>query len=206
MKKVNAHAMELGLEVIVETKGGFTIEGKIIDYAMSRQYIWVENNVDIYQINTEVDNVFEASAMHVPADVVESYQAVLDTNSEEYIRANSHLLPAQDVLTMGELNKAIEQEAKGEGFNTRYDLEGARIMIYNNGEGYIRDNKGDWIDNLECWDCELVLLFEDDERVYKTFGTYFNEKDALKSARTMRSKLKAGKYPDIEKDIEIYTC
>lgn len=179
--------LELGQVVKVTTKLGDekVFEGKVMDFSKMQTQLWIENEVDIYRFNMH----------HVEVVLVEQEE-----------KFDSSTLPAQDLLTMGELNKAIEQDAKEEGLSIRYDLEGARIMIYNNGEGYIRDNKGDWIDNLECWDCELVLLFEDDERVYKTFGTFFNEKDALKHARTMRSKLKAGKYPDIEKDIEIYTC
>lgn len=197
MKKVNAHAMELGLEVIVETKGGFTIEGKIIDYTMSRQYIWVENNVDIYQINTEVDNVFEASAMHVPADMVESYQAVLEEEAFD-----SSKLPAEDVLTMKELKAQIKKELKEPEYN-RADIESVKVAIFNSLEGSVRID-GEWIQNLECWDCEVHIELDNGESIYPTFGTFYNEKDALAYARAMRTKLK--RTYDITDKVWVYTC
>ncbi|ALA13437.1 hypothetical protein AVV02_gp298 [Bacillus phage AvesoBmore] len=203
MKKVNAHAMELGLEVIVETKGGFTIEGKIIDYTMSRNYIWVENKVDIYQINTEVDSVFEASAMHVPADMVESYQAVLEEDSEEYIRANSHTLPAEDVLTMKELKSKIKEELKKPEYR-RADIESVKVAVFNSSEGSVRID-GEWIENIECWDCEVHIELDNGEPVFETFGTFYNEEDAVKYARDMRVKLNRATY-DITDKVWVYTC
>ncbi|UNA01686.1 hypothetical protein MG295_00269 [Bacillus phage vB_BcgM] len=198
MKKVNAHAMELGLEVIVETKGGFTIEGKIIDYTMSRQYIWVENNVDIYQINTEVDSVFEASAMHVPADMVESYQAVLEEEAFD-----SSTLPAEDVLTMTELKAKIKKELKEPEYN-RADIESVKVAVFNSSEGSVRID-GQWIEDIECWDCEVQIELDNGESIYPVFGTFYNEEDALKCARDMRVKLNRSTY-DITDKVWVYTC
>ncbi|AGT13444.1 hypothetical protein TROLL_2 [Bacillus phage Troll] len=169
MKKMHAHEMELGLEVVVEMKGGITLEGKIMDYTMSREIIWVETSEDFYQVNTEVDNVFYAPTK--PAEVA----------------------PERAPEGLKDLS-AIKAEYKEElSLLWNKDVEYHNVMVFNSDE-----------DDVEVWDCEFNTKMEDGERITIYFGTFYNEKDALKCARDMRTKLK--RSYDIDSKVTVYTC
>ena len=92
--------------------------------------------------------------------------------------------------TLKELKSAIADELKGQWYE---EIESVKVAIYNADE-----------DGIECWDCEVQILLDNGESVYPTFGTFYNEKDALAYARTMRTKLK--RTYDINEKVFVYTC
>jgi len=73
------------------------------------------------------------------------------------------------------------------------DVEYHNVMVFNSDE-----------DDVEVWDCEFNTKMEDGERITIYFGTFYNEKDALKHARDMRTKLK--RTYDITDKVWVYTC
>lgn len=171
MKKMYTHEMELGLEVVVEMKDGITLEGKIMDYTLSREIIWVETSEDFYQINTEVNSVFYAPTK--PAEVVQTEKA------------------PNSLKTLKELKEAIADELKGQWYE---EIESVKVAVYNAEE-----------DGAECWDCEVQIALDNGDTIYPTFGTFFNEKDALAYARDMRVKLNRSTYTITDK-VWVYSC
>lgn len=92
--------------------------------------------------------------------------------------------------TLKELKSAIADELKGQWYE---EIESVKVALYNAEE-----------DGVECWDCEIQIVLDNGESVYPTFGTFYNEKDALKYARDMRTKLK--RTYDISEQVFVYTC
>lgn len=104
--------------------------------------------------------------------------------------------PVQEVKSpeglkdLKELKEAIADELKGQWYE---DIESVKVAVYNTEE-----------DGQEVYDCEVQIVLDNGESVYPTFGTFYNEKDALKHARTMRTKLK--RTYDISEQVFVYTC
>jgi len=73
------------------------------------------------------------------------------------------------------------------------DVEYHNVMVFNSDE-----------DDVEVWDCEFNTKMEDGERITIYFGTFYSEKDALKCARDMRTKLK--RSYDIDSKVTVYSC
>lgn len=92
--------------------------------------------------------------------------------------------------TLKELKSAIADELKGQWYE---EIESVKVAIYNAEE-----------DGIECWDCEVQIQLDNGDSIYPTFGTFYNEKDALKHARAMRTKLK--RTYDISEQVFVYTC
>lgn len=92
--------------------------------------------------------------------------------------------------TFKELKSAIADELKGQWYE---EIESVKVAIYNADE-----------DGVACWDCEVQIELDNGDSVYPTFGTFYNEKDALKYAREMRTKLK--RTYDISEKVFVYTC
>lgn len=68
------------------------------------------------------------------------------------------------------------------------------VKVYNSDE-----------DGAEVYDCEFTAYDEDSAYLFCiAFGTFYNEKDALAYARTMRTKLK--RTFDIEDKVTVYSC
>lgn len=92
--------------------------------------------------------------------------------------------------TLKELKSAIADELKGQWYE---EIESVKVAVYNADE-----------DGVDCWDCEVQILLDNGESIYPTFGTFYNEKDALKHARDMRTKLK--RTYDISEQVFVYSC
>lgn len=96
----------------------------------------------------------------------------------------------EGLLTLKELKSAIADELKGQWYE---EIESVKVAVYNSDE-----------DGAEVYDCEVQILLDNGESIYPTFGTFYNEKDALKHARDMRTKLK--RTYDISEQVFVYTC
>ncbi|AEW47293.1 hypothetical protein BCB4_0061 [Bacillus phage B4] len=92
--------------------------------------------------------------------------------------------------TLKELKEAIADELKGQWYE---EIENVKVAVYNTEE-----------DGAEVYDCEVQIVLDNGESIYPTFGTFYNEKDALKHARAMRTKLK--RTYDISEQVFVYTC
>jgi len=89
---------------------------------------------------------------------------------------------------------AIKAEYKEELAEQWEDADYHTVMVYNNDE-----------DGEEVYDCEFSAYDENGNYMFCVyFGTYYNEKEAVKAAKAMRTKLK--KYFDIEGAVSVYTC
>lgn len=96
----------------------------------------------------------------------------------------------EGLLTLKELKSAIADELKGQWYE---EIESVKVAVYNSDE-----------DGAEVYDCEVQIVLDNGESIYPTFGTFYNEKDALAYARTMRTKLK--RTYDISEQVFVYTC
>lgn len=92
--------------------------------------------------------------------------------------------------TLKELKEAIADELKGQWYD---EIESVKVAVYNSEE-----------DGEEVYDCEVQIVLDNGDSIYPTFGTFYNEKDALAYARTMRTKLK--RTYDISEQVFVYTC
>jgi len=94
------------------------------------------------------------------------------------------------IRTLKELKALIKEEL------TQYwyeEIESVKVAVYNSDE-----------DGAEVYDCEVQIVLDSGDTLYPTFGTYYNEKEALKAARDMRTKLK--RTYDITEQVFMYTC
>jgi len=92
--------------------------------------------------------------------------------------------------TLKEIKEAIADELKGQWYE---EIESVKVAVYNSDE-----------DGAEVYDCEVQIVLDNGESIYPTFGTFYNEKDALAYARTMRTKLK--RTYDISEQVFVYSC
>ncbi|ASR78209.1 hypothetical protein PPISBEST_300 [Bacillus phage PPIsBest] len=89
---------------------------------------------------------------------------------------------------------AIKAEYKEEMSEQWEDVDYHTVMVYNNDE-----------DGEEVYDCEFSAYDTTGDYMFCVyFGTYYDEKEALKAAKAMRTKL--AKYFDIEGAVSVYTC
>jgi len=126
-------------------------------------------------IENEVD-IYYVNMHHATVELVEQEQ--------EEERA------PEGLLTLKELKGAIADELKGQWYE---EIESVKVAVYNSDE-----------DGAEVYDCEVQIVLDNGDSIYPTFGTFYNEKDALKHARDMRTKLK--RTYDITDKVWVYTC
>ncbi|AHZ09438.1 hypothetical protein FP74_gp001 [Bacillus phage CAM003] len=189
---------ELNQEVNVEIFRGAEFTGKIVDINSYNSIYWVERAEDKewFMVDPEDDKI----------ELVQTELPLLE-RGEDYIRANSHLLPATDIMsTIKEVKAKIKDELSDEFVMCR-DIDYVEITIFNHGEGWIKHptNYGEYIEDLEGWDVEVNLHMEDDSRISFVIGEFFNEADALKHAKAMRSKMNRSSF-DIELPVRVYSC
>ncbi|AGY48402.1 methionine S-methyltransferase [Bacillus phage Spock] len=116
-------------------------------------------------------------------DVMEDKVVFVDEKEEE--RA------PEGLKTLKELKEAIADELKGQWYE---EIESVKVAVYNSDE-----------DGAEVYDCEVQILLDNGESIYPTFGTFYNEKDALAYARDMRVKLNRSTYTITDK-VWVYSC
>ncbi|AMW62049.1 hypothetical protein PHRODO_286 [Bacillus phage Phrodo] len=126
-------------------------------------------------IENEVD-IYHVNMHHATVELVEQEQ--------EEERA------PEGLLTLKELKGAIADELKGQWYE---EIESVKVAVYNSDE-----------DGAEVYDCEVQIVLDNGDSIYPTFGTFYNEKDALKHARDMRTKLK--RTYDITDKVWVYSC
>lgn len=175
---------QLNDEVKVEIFRGAEFTGKIVDINSYNTIYWVERAEDSewFMVDPKEDKI----------ELVQKEEAF-----------DPSKLPAEDVLTMTELKAKIKEELKNPEYN-RADIESVKVAVYNSSEGSVRIY-GQWIEDIECWDCEVQIELDNGESIYPTFGTFYNEEDALKHARDMRVKLNRSTY-DITDKVWVYSC
>lgn len=94
------------------------------------------------------------------------------------------------IRTLKELKSLIKEELTQYWYES---IESVKVAVYNAEE-----------DGAEVYDCEVQMVLDSGDTLYPTFGTFYNEKDALKHARDMRTKLK--RTYDISEQVFVYTC
>ncbi|MEB9013914.1 hypothetical protein P4H82_27485 [Bacillus cereus] len=128
-------------------------------------------------IENEVD-IYRFNMHHVEVVLVEQVEEVAPEREPNSLK------------TLKELKEAIADELKGQWYE---EIESVKVAVYNAEE-----------DGAEVYDCEVQIVLDNGESIYPTFGTFYNEKDALKHARDMRTKLK--RTYDISEQVFVYTC
>lgn len=94
------------------------------------------------------------------------------------------------IRTIKELKALIKEELSQYWYE---EIESVKVAVYNTEE-----------DGAEVYDCEVQMVLDSGDTLYPTFGTYYDEKQALKAAREMRTKLK--RTYDISEQVFVYTC
>lgn len=89
---------------------------------------------------------------------------------------------------------AIKAEYKEELSSQWEDVSYHEVRVFNTEE-----------DNVEVYDAEFAAYSEDGEYLFCVyFGTYYDEKQAVKAAKEMRTKLR--KYFEVKGQVYVYTC
>ncbi|AEQ34408.1 hypothetical protein D307_gp056 [Bacillus phage Bastille] len=127
-------------------------------------------------IENEVD-IYRFNMHHVEVVLVEKEQ------EEEAPAPHS-------IRTLKELKALIKEELTQYWYEA---IESVKVAVYNADE-----------DGAEVYDCEVQIALDSGDTLYPTFGTYYDEKEALKAARDMRTKLK--RTYDITEQVFVYTC
>lgn len=134
-------------------------------------------------------------------DFTERQTLIWVENEEDIFQVNMHhaevaLVEQEEtpaphsIRTLKELKAAIKDELNGQWYE---EIESVKVAVYNSEE-----------DGQEVYDCEVQMILDNGESIYPTFGTYYDEKEALKAARDMRTKLK--RSYDISEQVFVYTC
>lgn len=137
-------------------------------------------------------------------DFTDSQKLIWVENSEDVFQINMYHAsvflneqePVQEVQaphsirTLKELKALIKEELTQYWYES---IESVKVAVYNAEE-----------DGAEVYDCEVQMVLDSGDTLYPTFGTFYNEKDALKHARDMRTKLK--RTYDISEQVFVYTC
>lgn len=161
---------------------------------------------DKYELNKEVEvEIFKGAKFSGRIVDVNAYQTVIWVERAEdsewfmvdvmedkvvFVDEKEEERAPECLKTLKELKSAIADELKGQWYE---EIESVKVAIYNADE-----------DGIECWDCEVQILLDNGDSIYPTFGTFYNEEDALKHARTMRTKLK--RTYDISEQVFVYSC
>ena len=176
MKIMEIGQFELGQEVKVLFPSGNAVEGKVIDFTDSQSLIWVENSEDVFQVNMYHASIFlKEQEQKIPTPEANGFKSLAEVKAE--------------IKT--ELSELWNQ-----------GIESVKVMVFND-ETSVYDGYEE-LGRVECWDCEVQIRTEGDELIPIYFGQFFNEKDALKHARTMRTKLK--RTYDISEQVFVYSC
>jgi len=163
------------------------------------------NMMNVYELNQEVQ-VEMVSGFELEGKIVDFTSAgdiwVERHSDKDWLLVSPELdkvtiiekeeeVPApHSIRTLKELKEAIADELKGQWYE---EIESVKVAVYNAEE-----------DGAEVYDCEVQIVLDNGESIYPTFGTFYNEKDALAYARTMRTKLK--RTYDITEQVFMYTC
>lgn len=129
-------------------------------------------------IENEVD-IYRFNMHHVEVVLVEK-----EKEQEEEAPA------PHSIRTLKELKALIKEELTQYWYEA---IESVKVAVYNADE-----------DGAEVYDCEVQIVLDSGDTLYPTFGTYYDEKEALKAARDMRTKLK--RTYDITEQVFMYTC
>ncbi|AXF41920.1 hypothetical protein [Bacillus phage Saddex] len=170
----------LNNEVMVTTLDGRSFTGMMVDINSAGDVAWIDINEDWLPVDLTTDRVSLVNP------VKESHL------SEELAAEVAAAIPAPlDVKNItqikGEYKEELEQLWEGEP-----DYHAVRV--FNNDE-----------DGEEVYDCEFSAYDEDGKYLFCIyFGTYYDEKEATKAARAMRTKLR--KYYDIKGQVYTYVC
>ncbi|ASR78824.1 hypothetical protein AARONPHADGERS_303 [Bacillus phage AaronPhadgers] len=166
----------LNNEVMVTTLDGRSFTGMMVDINSAGDVAWIDINEDWLPVDLTTDRVSLVNP------VKKSHL------SEELAAA----IPAPlDVKNITE----IKGEYKEELAEQWEDVDYHTVMVYNS-----EDDNG-----TDIFDCEFTAYDTTGDYMFTVyFGTYYDEKEALKAARAMRTKLR--KYYDIEGQVSVYTC
>ncbi|QVW28875.1 hypothetical protein [Bacillus phage SWEP1] len=168
---------KLNAEVKVEMVCGFELEGKIVDRTSAGD-IWVErhSDKDWLLVSPDVDRVTIIEPVEeIPTPEANGFKSLTEIKAE--IKEEISQLWCQDIKSVS-------------------------VKVFND-ETSVYDGYEE-LGRVECWDCEVQVWTENKELINVYFGQFFNEKDALKHARDMRTKLK--RTFDIEDKVTVYSC
>ncbi|AGI12066.1 hypothetical protein BPS10C_069 [Bacillus phage BPS10C] len=168
----------LNNEVMVTTLDGRSFTGTMVDVNTAGDVAWIDNGIDWVSVSMNHDRVSLVNP-------------VKESNlSEELAAEVAAAIPAPlDVKNI----TAIKGEYKEELAEQWDDVDYHAVKVYNSSE-----------DELEVYDCEFNAYNDEGLMFTVAFGTYYDEKEAVKAARAMRTKL--AKYFDIVKGVEVYAC
>ncbi|AEZ50249.1 hypothetical protein BPS13_0070 [Bacillus phage BPS13] len=170
---------QIGQLVFVECPNGLYFSGRIVDIGLDTNIIWVNR--------TTTDEWVLVNVAKSRIDVLAEPKEEI---SEELANEVKEAIPAPlDVKNI----TAIKGEYKEELAEQWEDVDYHAVKVYNSSE-----------DELEVYDCEFNAYNDEGLMFTVAFGTYYDEKEAVKAARAMRTKL--AKYFDIVKGVEVYAC
>ncbi|AMW62604.1 hypothetical protein BI001_gp001 [Bacillus phage Zuko] len=171
----------MGQLLFVECPNGDYFSGRIVDIGLDTNIIWVNRTTTDEWVLVNVAK----SRITVLAEPKEEI-------SEELANEVKEAIPAPlDVKNITE----IKGEYKEELAEQWEDVDYHTVMVYNS-----EDDNG-----TDIFDCEFTAYDTTGDYMFTVyFGTYYDEKEALKAARAMRTKL--AKYYDIEGQVSVYTC
>ncbi|ANI24620.1 hypothetical protein SMUDGE_291 [Bacillus phage Smudge] len=171
----------MGQLLFVECPNGLYFSGRIVDIGLDTNIIWVNRTTTDEWVLVNVAK----SRITVLAEPKEEI-------SEELANEVKEAIPAPyDVKNITQIKGEYKEEL-AELWDGEPDYHAVRV--YNNDE-----------DGAEVYDCEFSAYDEDGKYLFCVyFGTYYDEKEALKAARAMRTKLR--KYYDIKGQVYTYAC
>ncbi|AHZ10583.1 hypothetical protein [Bacillus phage Megatron] len=181
VKEVKEAPYHMGQLLFVECPNGLYFSGRIVDIGLDTNIIWVNRTTTDEWVLVNVAK----SRITVLAEPKEEITEELANEVKEAIPA------PYDVKNITQIKGEYKEEL-AELWEGEPDYH--EVRVYNNDE-----------DGEEVYDCEFSAYDEDGKYLFCIyFGTYYDEKEATKAARAMRTKLR--KYYDIKGQVYTYVC
>ncbi|AMW62893.1 hypothetical protein DIGNKC_1 [Bacillus phage DIGNKC] len=170
----------MGQLLFVECPNGLYFSGRIVDIGLDTNIIWVNRTTTDEWVLVNVAK----SRITVLAEPKEEITEELANEVKEAIPA------PYDVKNITEIKGEVKEE-----LSTLWgDVDYYAVKVFNSDE-----------DDTEVYDCEFNAYDEDGKYLFNVyFGTYYDEKEAVKAAKAMRTKL--AKYFNVIKGVELYAC
>lgn len=172
----------IGQLLFVECPNGLYFSGRVVDIGIDTNIIWVNR--------TTTDEWVMVNVAKSRIDVLdEPKEEITEELAKEVEAAIPAPLDVKNITQIkGEYKEELEQLWDGEP-------DYHEVRVFNSED----DNESD------IYDAEFAAYDEDGQYLFCVyFGTYYDEKEALKAARAMRTKLR--KYYDIKCQVYTYAC